>query len=395
MLGLPKNIYLISVVMACGFAISSMMVLLAGIIGAQLAPNPKYATLPMSALVVGGAVAAIPAALLMQRIGRKAGLAVGIFISLSGIALAFYASLSGSFLLFLAASFLMGLNAAFIQQGRFVIIENAMNDKQVADGLSLALMANMVAAYIGPEIGSRGEGLIGSGFSGSFALSAVMLVLGLAVLIFYKSIETSIDSTIAKPRSSLSTFLKHPIFILAAGSGAVGYAVMALVMTATPISMHEVDGHTIDQTKGVIQTHIMAMFLPSLLSGALLKRGFKVRLIFIGLTIYIIVTAVALSGASVMHYWWALLLLGLGWNFIFMTSTALLPQSYSEEQKYKAQAANDFFIFGAQTIAAFAAGWLLYSFQWAGVISIALIITIIWMVVVAVLSWSNRKQKGK
>jgi MFS family permease len=377
--------------MACGFAITSMMVLLSGIIGAQLAPNPKYATLPMSAMVVGGAVAAIPAALLMQRIGRKLGLVVGIVISLCGIGMAFYASLNGSFILFLLASFLIGLNAAFIQQGRFIIIENANNEQQVADGLSLALMANMIAAYIGPEIGSRGEGLVGIGFSGSFALSAGMLLLGLTVLVFYRNIEVRSTPQAAGSKRPLSTFLKHPIFILAAGSGAVGYAVMALIMTATPISMHEIDGHTIEQTKGVIQTHIMAMFLPSLLSGALLKRGLKIRLILAGLAIYLVVTGVAFSGASVMHYWWALLLLGLGWNFIFMTSTALLPNSYSEEQKYEAQAANDFLIFGAQTIAAFAAGWLLYNFQWSGVISIALSISIAWVAAVVLLARKTSK----
>ena len=148
MLNLPKNIYVISMVMSCGFTITSMMVLLSGIIGAQIAPSPKYATLPMSAMVIGSAFAAIPAALLMQGIGRKAGIATGLMISLAGVGLALYASLNQNFYVFLVAAFLMGLNAAFIQQGRFVIIENVLNEKQVADGLSLALMANLLAAYI-------------------------------------------------------------------------------------------------------------------------------------------------------------------------------------------------------------------------------------------------------
>ena len=373
-------------VMACGYAITSMMVLLSGIIGAKIAPDPQFATLPMSAMVIGGAVAAIPAALLMQRVGRKAGLAVGIVISLTGVSLAFYASLHANFWLFLVAAFLIGLNAAFIQQCRFVIIENANNDKQIADGLSLALMANLCAAYIGPEIGSLGEGLIGNGFSGSFALSAGMLLLGLVILVLYKNIDSSTSINMTNSTRPLATVLKHPMFILAAGSGAIGYGVMALVMTATPISMHEINGHSIEQTKTVIQTHIMAMFLPSLLTGALLKRGFKIRLIMAGLMIYLIVTSIAFSGVSVMHYWWALLLLGLGWNFIFMTSTSLLPQSYTEEQRFKAQAANDFIIFGVQTIAAFAAGWLLFNFHWNGVLWIALSISLSWALVIAYLA---------
>jgi MFS family permease len=382
-------------VMACGYAITSMMVLLSGIIGAQIAPASQYATLPMGAMVIGGAVAAIPAALLMQRVGRKAGLAVGLVISFVGVTMAFYASLHANFWLFLVAAFLIGLNAAFIQQGRFVIIENANNDKQVADGLSLALMASLFAAYIGPEIGSLGEGVIGNGFSGAFALSAGMLLLGLVILMLYKNIAPSANISKASSSRPLSTFLKHPTFILAAGSGAIGYGVMALVMTATPISMHEIDGHSIEQTKTVIQTHIMAMFLPSLLTSALLKRGFKIRLIMAGLVIYLIVTGIAFSGVSVMHYWSALLLLGLGWNFMFMTSTALLPQSYKPEHKFKAQAANDFIIFSTQAIAAFAAGWLLFNFQWNGVLWIALSITLTWALVIVYLASRRVKAASK
>ena len=248
-------------------------------------------------------------------------------------------------------------------------------------------MANLLAAYIGPELGSLGRGLIGNGFAGAFALSALVLGLGLMILTQYRNVAPATEANNTPQPRSISTVLRHPIFIIAAGSGAVGYGVMALVMTATPISMHEIQGHSIEQTKNVIQTHIMAMFLPSLLSGALLKRGFKIRLILIGLVIYILVTGIAFSGVSVMHYWWALLLLGLGWNFIFMTSTALLPQSYTDEQKFKAQAANDFLIFGVQTLAAFAAGWLLYSFQWQGVLWIALASTLVWGIVVAILSY--------
>jgi len=131
-----------------------------------------------------------------------------------------------------------------------------------------------------------------------------------------------------------------------------------------------------------------------LISGALLKRGFKIRLILAGLVIYIIVTSIAFSGVSVMHYWWALLLLGLGWNLIFMTSTALLPESYTEDQKFKAQAANDFLIFGAQTLAAFAAGWLLYNFKWQGVIWIALISTMAWAIFVMLLALLQRKSRN-
>jgi MFS family permease len=376
--------------MALSFTITSMMVLVAGILGAKIAPSPELATIPMALMVVGTATATIPAALLMQKIGRKAGMCIGIVIALVGAGLAFYAALVANFTLLMVGSTLLGLNAAFTQQGRFIILENAQNQKQAADGLTLGLMANLVAAFLGPELGLRGEHLLGqeSPFAGSFALASVTLILSLVALSFYKNIPT-VASEQALIKRSIFTIMRQPKFILAAGSAAVGYAVMALVMTATPISMHEIEGHSLGNTKWVIQTHIIAMFLPSLISGALLKRGYRKRLLLIGLAIYALVMLVAYSGLQVMHFWWALLLLGLGWNLIFMTSTSLLPLAYREEEKFQAQAANDFLIFAFQAIAAFFAGWLLYTLSWTGVLSIALAITVAWGVVVTVLSLSS------
>ena len=373
--------------MAFSFTITSMMVLVAGILGAKIAPSPALATLPMAVLVIGTASATIPAAFLMQKIGRKAGMAIGIVIALIGAALACYSAIQSDFNLLVAGSFLLGLNAAFTQQGRFIILENAQNEKQAADGLTLGLMANLLAAFLGPELGMRGEFLLSSDtpFAGSFVLGGGMLALSLLTLLLYKNVPPKIEAIVQTQRSVL-TIMRQPMFILAAGSAAVGYAVMALVMTATPISMHEIDGHSLGHTKVVIQTHIVAMFLPSLLSGTLLKRGYRNGLLLAGLGIYCIVMLVGFSGLEVMHYWWALLLLGLGWNLIFMTSTSLLPSAYTGEEKFKAQAANDFMIFGSQALAAFFAGWLLYTLSWSGVLSIALTITLIWTMVVVILS---------
>jgi len=146
-----------------------------------------------------------------------------------------------------------------------------------------------------------------------------------------------IDRETGIAKRTLWQIISQPIFVLAAGSAAVGYGVMAFVMTATPISMHEIDGHSLSHTKLVIQTHIVAMFLPSLLSGALLKRGFSASLIFSGLALYLIVTLIGFNGMAVLHYWWALLILGLGWNLLFMTSTAMLPQTYTPQEQFKAQ----------------------------------------------------------
>jgi MFS family permease len=153
-------------------------------------------------------------------------------------------------------------------------------------------------------------------------------------------------------------------------------------MTATPISMHEMSGHSIEQTTFVIQSHIVAMFLPSLLSGYLVKKGMRLSLIIAGLVIYLGVAIIGISGVSVPHYWFALVALGLGWNLLFVTSTALLPGAYNDQEKFHAQALNDFLIFTTQAIAAFGAGWLVFSIGWISVLWIAAIASALWLLAI-------------
>lgn len=382
MLNLPKNIYVMSLVMSLSFTTTAMMVLVAGLLGASIAPDPSLATLPIAMTIVATAIATIPAAMIMQAVGRKKGMAIGILIALTGSGLAYYAAISSQFWLFVAGAMCFGFNAAFVQQGRFIILENAIGEKQQADGLTLALMANLFAAVLGPQLGAYGRDLVASpaGFAGSFILAAGVLITSMFALTFYRSLSKPIvDPQISK--RSLRSLLRQPTFILAAGSAAVGYGVMALVMTATPISMHEISGHSLDNTKLVIQTHIIAMFLPSMLTGKLLKLGYRSSLLFAGLALYIVVSIIGFGGVEVIHYWWALLLLGLGWNLLFVTSTAILPSAYTNEERFKAQAANDFLIFSVQAIAAFAAGWILFNWGWASILKIAVLITLAWGVI--------------
>jgi len=355
------------------------MILVAGLLGAAIAPNPELATLPIAMMIVGSALATIPAAMIMQRIGRKAGMATGAIIALVGIGLAYHAAMTANFWLFTVGAVCLGLNVAFIQQGRFIIIENAENQQQQADGISLALMANLFAAIIGPQMGAYGKDLVTSpaGFAGSFLLAGVLILLSLIVLSLFKNQENTTEQTQTTDRT-ITVIAKQPIFIMAAGSAAIGFGIMSLVMTATPISMHEITGLSLEQTTFVIQSHIVAMFLPSLFSGMLIKKGYRTSLLIAGLSLYVFVALIALNGVHVLHYWWALVLLGLGWNLLFVTSTNLLPNAYNGGEKFKAQALNDFLVFSTQAMAAFAAGWLLFNLGWASLLQIALIVSIIW-----------------
>ena len=387
MLNLPKNIYIIALVMSLSFAAISMMVLIAGLLGSSLSDNPKLATLPLAMMTVGTAISTIPAAMIMQKFGRKKGIYIGLGIAIFGLILGFFSATQKQFWLFIIASIFIGSNAAFIQQGRFIIMENATNARQVADSLTLGLLANLLAAILGPAIGSYGRDALShnAAYAGSFLLAIGTLAMASFFLTFYRDLP--ITNTPNKPSNRpIIPIITQPMFIFIAGSAAIGYAVMAFVMTATPISMHEMNGHELGHTRFVIQSHIVAMFLPSLLSGYLLKRGFNKSLIVIGLCLYIIVCAISYADQSIMHYWWALVFLGIGWNFIFMASTTMLPNTYSEDERFKAQAANDFSVFSFQSIAALAAGWVLFNLEWQGVIWIALFTSTAWLICMSLLN---------
>lgn len=390
MLNLPKNIYVIATAMSLNFAATSMMVLVSGLLGTKIAPSPELATLPLAMMVIGTAIATIPAALIMQKVGRKKGVVIGNLTAILGLFLAYMAAANHLFVLFLVASLMIGFNAAFIQQGRFIIMENAENETQIADGLTLGLLANLLAAILGPALGSYGRDFLPSGdYSGSFLLSMVTLILALIIILLLYRDQPMLTQEQVGTKRSLYSILKQPLFILAAGSAAIGYGVMSFVMTATPISMHEINDHSLSHTTFVIQSHIVAMFLPSLLSGYLLKRGYSISLIVAGLGLYLFVCAIALFDQTVLHYWWALVLLGMGWNFIFISSTSMLPKTYAQEEKFKTQAANDFVVFAFQAVAVFAAGSILFNLNWTGVIWIALASTCLWLCVMGALKLSR------
>jgi MFS family permease len=366
-----------ALVMAFGMSGASLMVLVSGLLGTHIAPAKNLATLPLAVMVIGTAISAIPASLLMQRIGRKKGMIIGILISIVSSLLAIWAAINAHFYALLFASVGIGANIAFMQTGRFAIIESAQSEKQQATGLSLALLAGLLSAFIGPQIGVSGKELIESphGYAGSFLLYVIVQLVTLIILIWFKDpvVKQSKEKGTGRP---LLQIIRKPAFVIAAGSGAIAFGVMTLVMTATPISMHEFEHHSLESTKWIIQSHLVAMFLPSLLTGILIVRVNKLLCLMLGLVIYGAVSFFAFSGHGFFHYWWALVLLGIGWNILFVTATALLPKAYEGNERFKVQACNDFLVFGFQALASFSAGWLLFSFGWSGVIWVLLILSI-------------------
>lgn len=385
MLALPLNIFLVAAAMAISFSSQTLLILVGGLIGSELAPKASYATLPIAIMIVGTAISTIPASMIMSHFGRRNGYLISLGVAVLAVVLGIVALMQANFYLYLLSSVGLGFNLAFTFQGRFIVLENAQNEKQQADGLTLILLASLMSALIGPQIGVIGKELfVGSpDYTGAYAILIAVFLLSMLIMCFYKELPRSEPQT--AHHSTWSEILKRPSFISIAGSLAIGYGIMSLVMTATPLSMAQIDGHSIKSTTFVIQTHLLAMFLPSIVTGYLIKRGLRRSLIYTGLCAYVIVSIIALQGHHVVHYWWALLLLGIGWNLIFMTSTVMLPDSYQEHEKYTAQAVNDFIVFGFQALAALSAGWLLFNYNWSGVLVTGATLTLVWLCLMTLL----------
>lgn len=366
---LPKNIWLLFMAQPLAASASPVIVFIGGIVSTQLSSDPSLATLPVTLMILGVASASIPAALTAKKKGRRFAAIFGFTITFVAALVATWSMIQASFGYFLVASILFGISTAFIHQLRFAAIESATNEDDIPKVLSILMLSGLFAAFLGPEIAVAAKDLIASphGFAGSFFLLGLMAIFAMLIMVKFQEPETSgsENNGVARP---LSEIVKQPIFVIAILSAAIGYALMSYLMTATPLSMHHFSGHSLESTKWVIQSHIAAMFLPSLFTGYIVKKFGIKALLLSGTIIYSVVAIIALSGQEVLHYWWALLLLGVGWNFLFLTGTTLLPQSYESHERHKVQALNDFVLFGFQAVASLMAGWMLFKAGWQNVV---------------------------
>ncbi len=342
------------------------MIFLGGIIGQSLAPNESLSTLPVALLVVGTASSIIPINYIMSIIGRRRTFLGVCVYTLLIIFLAINALQIQSFVLFCTATFLFGITTATMNQFRFAAIES-VDQELSATATSAVLIGGLLSAYLGPEIAILGQDLFTTKFIGSFALLSLCFVLAFILLWFYQSSHVAVSSHASSGRG-LRDIIKQRVFIIAMSGAATGYVVMSYIMTATPMSMHVIDGFSLENTKFVIQSHVIAMFLPSLFTPLIVKLLGLSKMMIVGVLLYFICIAIALSGHALDNYWVALILLGLGWNFLFIGGTSLLPQSYVESEKFKVQSVNDFSIFSLQAIASLSAGWFVFNFGWESVL---------------------------
>lgn len=388
MKSLPRNVWLLTIAQALILSVSSLVVFVGGLVGTKLAPVENLATLPVASIVVGTAVTIPPVTLLMKTIGRrKSFFVIGIFSIFVALLAGYAISVSG-FYLFCFSTFLFGTTYSSVMQFRFAAMESVSEDL-IPRAASMVLIGGIAAAFLGPEIAMFGKDLLNVEFAGSFILLAVLFGLGLLFLLGFKNPVIEKEKTDNQQRP-LKEILKQRIFWVALLSATIGYAVMSFIMTATPVSMHVMDGHSLGHTKWVIQSHIIAMFLPSLIAAWIIKKLGVSKMMIIGLIAYLVCIAIAFAGKSLGNYWVSLVLLGIGWNFLFIGATTLLPQSYNSSERFKVQAVNDFVIFGVQAVASLSAGWFIFAVGWKTLLLLTLPFIVFQLIVVGM--WKPKKK---
>lgn len=347
-----------------------IIVTLGGIIGSALTDTQALATLPVSLMVVMTACTTIPASLLMRAVGRKKGSAMASLSAAVAVALAAYALYIQSFGVFMAAGALFGINMAFTQQYRYAAAESVEPERS-SRAISLVLVGAIGGALIGPElVTGLQHAFFEIDYMGTLLVVAGLYVLQAVLFAFLGPMRgEGADARVAEARP-LSEIARQPVFMMAVFGGTMSYGAMTFIMTATPLSMHVHDGHSLAVTAEVIRAHVLGMYVPSLFTGFLIERFGTVRIMASGAVALLAACIVGYQGQSVLHYWYALVLLGVGWNFLYVGGTAMLTFTYRMSERFKSQAVNEFCVFGTSAAGSFLAGTVIHLYGWFTLVTI-------------------------
>jgi len=363
-----------------------------GLAGSYLLGEDKsLATIPIASFTAGVAIGAIPAAVLTRNLGCKYGFMVGMCIGIVGMLLATYALLIGSFMLLCVATLINGVAAGFVQQYRFAAADRGTAEF-VPKAISCVLIGGIAAAVIGPQLVIHTRDLLlPTQFAGAYLSGISLFVVSIMAMYFLDS-STPVEQNTSTSELTVRPLLQiivQPRFLVALLCGTCSFALMTFIMTAAPLAMV---GHRIsvdDATLG-IQWHVMAMFGPSFFTGNLIARYGKAPVVICGLCILVACGIVALMGIQLWHFWLSLVLLGLGWNFAFIGSTAMVVETYHPHEKSKAQGAHDFILFSVVALASLLAGWVLNHYGWE---TLNYIIFPVVIIAILALFWLSRLER--
>ena len=371
-----KNLWLLILSQIFAFTAAPVTVFLSGIIGSQFSPIKSLATLPMALSIVGIAIFAFFAAKIMSIIGRRAGFILASVGSSLAALMASYSIIIESFLLFNLGCFLLGAGVAFSHQYRFAAVET-VNKDMAPKAISIILLAGIGSAFIGPNLANISKEIISDHlYAGSYVALAILTLSSTIFLLFYEDNHRPSNFVKKNIRSYLE-LIGQPRFLQALIASSFAYAVMSFLMTATPISMHVMEKISLAKTGLVIQLHIAAMFLPSLITGNLIKKFGHSKIMYSGVLLFSITILTSLFEQNFINYLIALIFLGFGWNFLFISGTSLLVLSYKEEEKFKAQGFNDLIVYTVQAIASLSAGIFISLTSWKTMNLVCIIFLII------------------
>lgn len=384
-----RNVVLLAICQALAMTGMSVNMTVTALVGQQLASDPAWSTVPLALQFTATMMTTLPASFLMRRIGRRAGFAIGISIGIVGALAAFHGIFERSFLIFAAGSMLIGCF-----QGFAIFYRHAAADTASAafrsKAISLVLAGGVFAAIVGPELSKWSYDLFEPvTYAGCFIAVACVQALSFAFLYFVhipppRQVSESLD---IRP---LSVIVRQPTFIVAALGAMIGYGVMSFVMTATPLAIVGC-GYEFRDAAFVIQWHVLAMYAPSFFTGSLIQRFGVRQVMFVGAIILVAAAMVNISGLEIERFWLGLVMLGIGWNFMFVGGTSLLAECHSPDERAKVQGLNDFLVFGTVTVSSFASGALLNSFGWNAVNYGVLPLLAVAASVIAFALWQQRK----
>ncbi len=360
-----RNLFLLISSQVFAFTAATVTVFISGIIGSQLSPIKTLSTLPPSIYIVGTAAATIFAAKIMSIIGRRLGFVFSSVVGSISCLIGAYAIMIESFFIFCIAKFILGATMAFTHQYRFAAAESVEKEK-APKAISSLLLAGIVAAFLGISLSNYTKNFVSDYlYVGSYLTLAILTLIPSFLLFFFRDTkEVSFASHEENKSRNYLEFLSDPKFLQAITSAAFAYAVMSFLMTATPISMHIVHHLSLEKTGIVLQFHVLAMFLPSLFTGNLIKKFGYSYMMYAGVLFYILTILMSFFEPSFLNYFISLIFLGIGWNFLFISGTSLLVTTYKPEEKFKAQGFNDLLVFSSMAIASLSAGVLISLASW-------------------------------
>ncbi len=357
-----KNIALLSTCQALLFTNNVTLIAINGLAGYLLAPSKTLATMTVTTQIIGSALATMPASLLMQKVGRRTGFQIGTLFGVVGALIATLAIWLSSFWLLCFGTFVLGAYGAFGGFYRFAAAD-AAEPAFRPRAISLVVAGGLVGGLIGPALSTWTRALTQPEFLASYASLVGFSLLTMLVLTQLSIPKLPASAATAPPRA-LKEIAAQPAFIVAVLASGIGFGVMNLLMTATPLAM-SFCGHPYGAAASVIAAHVIAMFAPSFVTGSLITRFGVLQVIAVGIALMFCCVAVAFAGLEIANFWWALVLLGVGWNFMYVGGSTLLTETYQPNEKAKVQGTHDLLVFCTTATSSFASGVLINRAGWA------------------------------